>query len=821
MLVHLLTSDAVSVADVRTSSHGTFQFAQIPGGAYQLVTDPALGFSPDTIAFTIQDNITNLKLTLSLAAVNETVNVESDDNLSTSASANKDAVSFSGSQLESLPIFDQDYIAALTPFLDASSIGTKGVTIIVDGLEMTSTGVSPSAIQNVRINTDPYSAESNRPGRGRIEVTTKPGSPEFHGTFNFTYRDTSLNATNYFANTKPPDQRRIYEGYFTGPIGHGGHTTFLISGNRKEEDLAASVFAAGPAGPITGNVLTPSRSSMAAGRIAHDFSENNRVSLQYDSYLNSLTNQGVGSLVLSEAGYNTYSREDDFIFIDRLIVSPAFVNQLQIALQKNEDNTWSVTLGPSLVVQGAFTSGSAQADLHRTENTIRLNEIVTLIHGRHYIRFGPNIPNFGRRTTEDHTNRDGTYQFASLAAYQASTPFLYTIQQGPGRSVYWYNEIGGFVQDEITFSKRLQASIGLRYDWQTYLNDNNNLAPRGSLAYSVGKEKTTILRAGTGLFYDRTGGDSLGEYLVHNGTILRSYQVENPAYPATCATTTTQACASAPPGLVLSTLPSNITVFSSQIHAPYTIQYSVDAERKLGRTATVSIGYRGSIGIGIFRERDANAPTAPAYGARPNSSLGAVDTIESEGRQLVNAMDISFNGRLGRWFVGQAQYTLGRTMNNTSGINFFPQNQYNPSDEWGRADQDSLQRLNMLGNVNPGHWLTLGVGLTLYSGTPYTELAGADTYHTGLDNARPTGIGRNTLHAGGTADLDLRWSHDIALTKARGPNAKIFTVNIDGFNVLNHTNYTSYVGSINSPLYQQPTAALAARQLQFTARFKF
>jgi hypothetical protein len=151
----------------------------------------------------------------------------------------------------------------------------------------------------------------------------------------------------------------------------------------------------------------------------------------------------------------------------------------------------------------------------------------------------------------------------------------------------------------------------------------------------------------------------------------------------------------------------------------------------------------------------------------------------------------------------------------------FPQNQYQPNAEWGRADQDRLQRFNLMGNINPDHWLTLGVAATLYSGTPYTETTGDDNFHTGLGNARPAGVGRNKLQAGGVASLDLLWDHDFRLTKETGDNAKILTAGVSGFNVLNRTNYTNYIGTVSSSLFTQPTAALSGRQLQFSLGFHF
>lgn len=173
------------------------------------------------------------------------------------------------------------------------------------------------------------------------------------------------------------------------------------------------------------------------------------------------------------------------------------------------------------------------------------------------------------------------------------------------------------------------------------------------------------------------------------------------------------------------------------------------------------------------------------------------------------------------WFEGQVQYTLSRFDNNTGGLNWYPQDQYNPGAEYGRADLDRRQRFNMLGSIHPDHWLTLGIAAALYSGLPYTELAGTDIYQTGLGNARPDGVERNSLQGGGTASLDLLWDHDFHLNHATKESAKILNLVVSAFNVLNHANYTNYIGSIRSPLFGTLTTALAGRQMQFGARYQF
>ena len=150
-----------------------------------------------------------------------------------------------------------------------------------------------------------------------------------------------------------------------------------------------------------------------------------------------------------------------------------------------------------------------------------------------------------------------------------------------------------------------------------------------------------------------------------------------------------------------------------------------------------------------------------------STTFGQIQQIESGGRQLLNALDIFFRGDAGRWFSGQAQYTLARAENNTGGIQNFPQDQYNPNAEWSRSNFDRRHAFSIIGNINPDHWLTLGLSASLNPGTPYNEITGTDDFHTGLSNARPVGVSRNTLQAKATANLDLQWDHDFKLTKAK------------------------------------------------------
>jgi hypothetical protein len=802
--------DGVTGGSAVSDSVGHFRLMGIAPGDYQLQVPPKYGFEQYQAPIHVHPGMHDLSIRLTPLVVTQDVVVAPESSqVLLDPSANRDQVSTSAGMLEKVPVFDQDYIATLTPFLDQTGVATSGVSLIVDGVEMKGTGVSASAIAEAHINNDPYSVETNRPGRGRIEIITKPGSAKLHGTLNFTFRDSVFDAKNYFAITKPFEQKRIYEGSITGPIRVDRNTTFLLSGTRQEDNLQSVVHADTISGIVSANVPTPIHNTEFAARISHDFSPTHRVSLQYNVTDTVSENLGAGGLVLSQSGVNAQAREDDVIFNDRVVISPTLLNQLQLFFEKDYNPTRSVVAAQRIVVDGSFTGGGAQADSLNTENNLKINDIVSWSHKHHYVKFGVNIPNLSRRAWEDHSNRVGTYNFSSLMDYEANTPYSFTQQEGVGRAVFWMNEIGVFISDQIQIRPNLQASLGLRYDWQTYFKSFHDFAPRFSVAYSPADRKT-VLRAGAGVFYDRSGAQPMADLRRYNGVILRSFTLLNPGYPDPY-----------PPNTDPATLPTDLVQLANGTRIPYVIHYSVGAERQLLRGLTIAATYRGITGVALFRSRDVNAPLPPSYQVRPDPDLGVVRQIESESRQIGNALDLSLSSNASRWFSGLAQYTFSHTNNNTGGIAWFPANQYSQQGEYGRANFDQRHRFNLLGTINDDHWLNLGVGARLYSGTPYTETSGNDTFHTGILNARPPGVDRNTLESGGNLQFDLRWSHDLLSRRKASDKPFSFSLAVDAFNITNRTNYTSYIGNVQSSFFEQPTAALPARRLQFTGRIKF
>jgi len=247
----------------------------------------------------------------------------------------------------------------------------------------------------------------------------------------------------------------------------------------------------------------------------------------------------------------------------------------------------------------------------------------------------------------------------------------------------------------------------------------------------------------------------------------------------------------------------------------------VALERELTKSTTLSANYLGSRQVSNFRSLDVNAPVPPHYLVRPNTSFGVIREIESAGRGRRDALELSLRGNVSKYFKGLVQYRLASAQNNTSGINYFPPNTYDLSGEWSRSNDDRRHQINLAGTIEAGKLVNLGIVFSANSGAPYTMTTGRDDFHTGTANARPAGVTRNSLLGSGNAQLDLRWSRDLFFMKKKRDKGPMISIGIEAFNVLNHVNFTSFVGNLSSPFFGQPITAGPARRIQASANFKF
>ena len=813
--VKLLDNRAEIAASATTDNVGAFHFDNVSPGKYTLSIH-AEGFRDTRLpALVSPKHVPALRIVLGIQVQEENVTVATGVDVplvSTETSENQNNNAIDRNALDRVPVFDQDYITTMSRFLDDNATGTNGVTLVVNGVEANGPGVTPSAVQEVKINNNPYSARFSRPGRARLEIVTKGGTPTYHGSLNFMFRDSVFDASNAFATLgKPPERREYFEGSMTGPIAHSKQTSFLLS---LDEDLldqqaimdasAISAAAAAGFGPFAQSVGNPTHHFFGSGRIFHDFTNGDQFWIGYSYEHRSSENSNIGGTILPTAATDTSFLEHEINVSHLHSFSPHWVNQARFLVGHFDSGVSSVNPEAQIAVSGLFTVGGAQADTRRTEYHFDGTDFATYASGKHQLSFGIDIPDISRRGLDDFTNRAGTYSFTT---YDQSSPVAatYLVQTGQGHVAFLEKVICAFVEDNIRLKSNFSLYLGVRYYWQNYFHDEpHNFAPRASFAWAPQAKSKTVIRGGAGIFYDRTGPSPIGDLLHFNGVNLLRYIVDSAPYPY--------------PSSGLAALPISIVTLDPNARTPYTLQFSIGAEQQVTQKSTFSAVYIGTRGMDMFRSIDANAPLAPGD-PPPNPTLGQVRQMQSEGYLKGNALELTFRGKLSKYFSGQIQYTLSRTNNNTSGITYFAANSYEPTMDWGRADSDRLHKFDLLASTQPTRFFTLGVALSLYSGKPVNITTGADNNGDGILNDRPAGIARNSMAGPGTIELDLNASHDFPLSKKK--EAKVISISLNAFNVLNHPNYVTYVGVQSSTLFGQPLAAQPPRRMQLDVQFKF
>lgn len=852
--VDLLDTNGAVAGTIHSDPEGNFQLVAPHTGSFTLVvsepgfetvrtpvviaTPAAVSATATAASPTAAALAAPLHIVLPIAAVASTVrvNAENSEDL-TAPEANHDSSVMTSSDLKALPIFDNDYTSAMGAFLDQNVSDSGGTGLLVDGVEANRATVSSSAVQEIRINQDPYSAQYYWPGRGQMEIITKSTADHYHGQFNFLYRNSNLNAQNALAPSKPFEQRQNYEGNVTGPIPHAAKSSFLGSFNRvlfdQDSVISATVAptAADPSGAYSANAYSPARDTEFSARVAHQFRQgmSGYVEYSYEDY--TAQNQGVGGQALATAGYNNQYREDDLMAHLDQTLSARVLNQVTLVGERDFYRNRNVAEGPQINVPGNFVAGSAQADALGTEFNTRIYDMMTWTRGRNLIKIGAGTPHIDRRAFDDNTNELGTYVFGpTLAAdgvtvlqtalqnYAANLPSAYSQNTGVVHFIYHQQEMGAFIQDQFKVNSRFQITPGIRYDWQNFLATRRlGFSPRVSFAWMLSEDSKTVVRGGGGVYYDRAGGGPLLDLARYGNAARRAIVLS--LNPATLPST---GCVPITNCLTLTAQPPSLAELAPNAKIPFQVQYGLSIERQLGEKATGVISVYSARGFDTFRSVDINAPTPESgYTVRPDPAYGRIRQMQSESYWRGNGMDISYRGRLNKYFSGFGHYTWSHYDSATGGIGWYPQNQYDPGNEWSRSGWDRRNRLGMYAMFHPEGVLNLSAGIFANSGSPWTVLTGTDLYGDGLFNTRPEGVARNSETTPSYVDLDLRWGHDFAITPNKDDEAPRLGFSAGAFNLLNHPNPNGIDPVETSSDFGQVTSVAPPRRIQLGMRLQF
>jgi hypothetical protein len=695
--------------------------------------------------------------------------------------------------LDALPDDPSELEAALQA-LAGPSAGPSGGQIYIDGF--TGGRLPPKeAIREIRINQNPFSAEYDRLGFGRIEILTKPGADKLRGQTFFNFNDESLNSRNPFAANRAPSQTKFFGGNLSGPVQKGKSSFFIDVNNRSVENNAVvnatTLDGAANIVNFSQEFVVPTERFSVSPRFDYQINQNNTLVARYSYTRFKADNQGIGGITLPSLASQLTSTENSIRLTETMIINPKTVNETRFEYEANRRNQVGDNSIPTINVAAAFTGGGAQIGQNFTNsNRYELQNYTTTSLGKnsqHAVKFGFRIRGISLKDRSE-ANFGGTFLFAGFIAandpfdldkngivspieqYRANilgapearyNPNQFTITAGDPLQDVSQTDVGLFVTDDWRFRKDLTLSFGLRYENQTNIKDNLNFAPRFSFAYSPGaggaRQPKTVFRGGFGIFYERFGENFTLQSERFNGIDQLNYTVaanngdslaqqtatallSQPIFSTTGVSNipTAAQIGSALPG-------SNITrQISSDLQSPYTIQSALSVERQLPFRTTVSFTYIAQRTLHVLRSRNVNAPICPPFPAscltasRPDPTRTGVYEFESSGKSNQQQLIVNFNTRLNPNFSIFGNYRLGQAKSDTDGAGTFPAYNYDLSNEYGSSAFDVRHNVFVGGSFGLPFKIRLNPFIIASSGRPFNFTTGRDTNGDLQFNERPT-----------------------------------------------------------------------------------
>ncbi|HEY0658349.1 MAG TPA: carboxypeptidase regulatory-like domain-containing protein, partial [Pyrinomonadaceae bacterium] len=404
-----------------SNQRGEFTISGLAPGTYIVrVSAPRFAFYENAAVEITAADQEALNVVLTVEGLEEQVEVSGANEVSTDPTNNAGATVLSEADLEALPD-DPDELEAALQALAGPSAGPNGGQIYIDGF--TGGRLPPrESIREIRINSNPFSAEYDRLGFGRIEILTKPGTDKWRGQAFFNFGDSRLNSRNPFALNRAPSQRKTYGGSVSGPVQKGKSSFFLDVSNRQEDNNAVvNALILDP----TLNVINfneefqvPSRRFSISPRFDYQINQNNTLVMRYGFTRASIENQGINETSLPSRAYQTENTQHEFRITETMIINPKTVNETRFQYEFNRREQTGDNSIPTINVSSAFTGGGSQIGLSfNRSNSWELQNYTTTAFGansQHSIKFGVRLRGITLKDRSEN-NFGGTFTFPGIA----------------------------------------------------------------------------------------------------------------------------------------------------------------------------------------------------------------------------------------------------------------------------------------------------------------------------------------------------------------------------------------------------------------------
>jgi hypothetical protein len=811
-----------------TNQRGEARFNKLTAGHYQIHVEAAGFKALDLEDVDLTSGPQRREVTLEIDAIKVDVDVEEEARV---RNTNPNGPAFSNvltpEQIAQLPDDPDEFENAI------NQLAGPGAQIRVNGFRG---GKLPpkSQIREIRFRMNPYAPENHDAGFGLVDITTKPGVNAWHGSFNFGFRDESLNARQVFAPFRGPEQQRRFGLSMDGPIWKNRTSLFLNLDGSLFFD-ARPIFATLPDGTLSDLAYRPSRRLNLDARLEHALTKTHTSRFQFQRNATAQDNLGVGDFDLPARGYS----QDQIEYITRLgdsgVFGKKFFNEMRLQARWLQTESRSVSLGQTILVPGSFNDGSAQRSGGRRQLEFELADNVDYALEKHGLRFGGQLETGGYRSN-DRTNPFGTFQFADLASYEAGLPTQYTQRIGDPTVKYRQYQFGWYVQDDFRVRKNLTISYGARHEFQNHVPGKFNIAPRLGLVWSPKKNGSITIRGGAGIFYDWFAAQTYEQTLRVDGQRQRDLVIANPGYPNPFS------------GGMQTVLPPSRIQTDPDLQIPYIIQSSLGVETNPFKLFRLTTNYQYQRGVHLLHGRNLNAPI-PGFG-RPDPRVGNITNIESSAYQSSHRLMVGVGpAKFVQGLFWNINYLLMKNTNEADSPFSLPSDNFNLRGDRGPAANDFRHLISGFISKRLPMGLSISTIFQATSALPYNITTGFDNNGDTVINDRPAGVGRNSARGAGRWEIGSRvsWGRDFGPEQqqtAGGPQIRMVRIGggdgaappslpngatkkyrlefyAQAFNLLNHANLGAFSGVETSPFFGRATSAQPPRRLELGMRFNF
>lgn len=762
---------------VTSDKIGQYTLTFLPVGTYSLSASEA-GFKTTKrtgIELSASQRV-EFNVALEVGSSGEQVTVTSEAPLVNTTSAEQTST-VSTVQVRELPTSRRDWSSFLNlgAGISTTAISNKnavvtmnglppsGFRFTVDGTDSEASTESPSlsmyqsfnyikavgleAVSEVSVTKGIASAENANTMSGNINVITKSGTNEFHGSLFENNQIANLNARNYFLTSKVPSVFNQFGGSIGGPIIHNKlfffgayegyrQSTFQsINGEVPTQEFRNDAIAAVPAYQDFFNIYPLPTAAVQPGDIV-GFFQGAGHSVVHDDHVDVRVDYQASSRGLLTA---RYSRGRPFSQTPRVTDNPRDYTGV------SEVGNLSYTYAGSVTSQTRF--GYNLDDVLRLDefysrnvpgitcdcgfddngetfstfgHTWSLEQVFSANHGRHALKWGAL---YLQRRSGRQNVQTPEIEYATAQDLINNTPSSATMTYGvnPFQIQEW--QIGGFVQDDFRLRPSFTLNVGVRYDYfsvpherddriftrsaggfgafrppdSMYDANYRNIAPRVGFAWSLGADQHTVIRGGAGFFYSPHSLTGAGVSLVQNSRdepfryTFSQAEIQNLglAYPITNANTLQY--------VEDPNAPWSGDAVSTYYPNPYSIQWLISFEHMFGNSLSVETAYVGTRGIELNYSREENQ-VDPTTGQYPNPAFADFLYYDTSDHSQYESWQTTVRKRLSQNLFIDASYTLSRNMSfgtgdiSVVGTGQLPQDPNNIAAEWGPTPYDARHR---------------------------------------------------------------------------------------------------------------------------------